>query len=126
MKTKFTYAGIRVKNLEESVHFYTQVLGMKETGRGNVEATGGQTVGLATEDGGFSLELNYYAPGTKYDTKYTSGDGLDHLAFQVDNLEAAIKEAAKAGHPLTLDMKTTTSRWVYIQDPNGIWIELFS
>ncbi len=126
MKTKFTYTGIRVKNLEESVRFYTQVLGMKERGRGKVEASKGQTVDLVTEDGGFSLELNYYSPESQFNTKYTPGEGLDHLAFHVENLDNAIAEAAKAGYPLHLDMKTATSRWAYIQDPNGIWIEFFA
>lgn len=125
MKTKFTYAGIRVKDLDESIRFYTQVLGMKEIGRNKIETAKGQVVSLATEDGGFQLELNYYEPGSRFATEYVPGEGLDHLAFQVENLEKAIAEAEKAGHPLHLDMKTPNSRWVYIQDPNGIWIELF-
>lgn len=54
LKALFTYTGIRVKDLSESVKFYTQVLGMKETGRGNVEASGGQVVSLVSEDGGHS------------------------------------------------------------------------
>ena len=53
------------------------------------------------------------------------GEGLDHLAFQVENLDKALEEAKKAGHPVVLEMKTPTSRWAYIADPNGIWIELF-
>ena len=38
----------------------------------------------------------------------------------------ALKEAAKAGYPTVLDMKGETSRWAYIEDPNGIYIELFA
>ena len=78
MKTKFTYTGIRVKDLEASVAFYTKVLGMKDLGRSTVDATKGRSASLATEEDGFVLE-----------------------------------------------MKTPTSRWAYIADPNGIWIELF-
>ena len=37
MKTKFTYADIRVKDLDASIAFYTKVLGMKDLGRGTVE-----------------------------------------------------------------------------------------
>jgi catechol 2,3-dioxygenase-like lactoylglutathione lyase family enzyme len=36
MRTKFTYTGIRVKDLEKSVNFYTKVLGMKENARASV------------------------------------------------------------------------------------------
>ena len=54
------------------------------------------------------------------------GEGLDHLAFGVDDLDKALKEARSAGHPTVLDMKTKGGRWAYIEDPNGIWIELFT
>jgi lactoylglutathione lyase len=126
MKTKFAYVGIRVKDLEGSVAFYTKVLGMKDLGRGTVGATKGQTASLATEDGGFVLELNHYEKGSRFATEYAVGEGLDHLAFQVEDLDQALAEAKKAGHPVILDMKGTTSRWAYIEDPNGIWIELFA
>jgi catechol 2,3-dioxygenase-like lactoylglutathione lyase family enzyme len=126
MKTKFTYTGIRVKDLEKSVNFYTKVLGMKENGRSKIEQTKGETVSLTTEEGRPVLELNYYGRGSKFNTDYLVGDGMDHLAFQVDDLDKAAEEAGKAGYPLVLDMKTSSSRWVYIQDPNGIFIELFA
>ena len=126
MKAKITYTGIRVKDLDKSIEFYTKVLGMKESGRGKVEAAKGETVGLVSEDGGHSLELNYYEKGTRFDTPYSVGEGLDHLAFQVENLDKALEEAKKEGYPMQLDMKTENSRWAYIQDPNGIWIELFA
>ncbi len=63
MKGKFTYTGIRVKDLDTSVAFYTKVLGMKDVGRSTVDATKGQTASLASEEGGFVLELNYYEKG---------------------------------------------------------------
>ena len=126
MKTKFTYTGIRVKDLEKSVNFYTKVLGMRENGRSKIEQTKGETVSLTTDEGGPVLELNYYGRGSKFNTDYLVGEGMDHLAFQVDDLDKAAEEAGKAGYPLVLDMKTSSSRWVYIQDPNGIFIELFA
>jgi lactoylglutathione lyase len=125
LNAKLIYTGIRVKDLEKSIEFYTKVLGMRVTGRSKIEATKGETVGLVSEEGGHLLELNYYGKGSDFDTKYAVGDGLDHLAFQVDDLKKAIAEAAKAGYGVVLDMKTQTSRWTYIQDPNGIYIELF-
>jgi len=126
MKSTFTYTGIRVKNLEESVRFYTGLLGMKEIGRNRIEATGGEVVALATEKGGPELELNYYPQGNKFAPAYTVGEGLDHLAFRVENLETAIAEFEKAGHPVVVEIKSGSSRWVYVQDPNGIYIELFA
>jgi lactoylglutathione lyase len=126
MKTKFAYTGIRVKDLQQSIDFYTRLLGMKETGRSKIERNRGETVSLATHEGGSLLELNYYERGSPFDAEYVVGEGMDHLAFQVDDLDKALGEARKAGYPPVLEMKTETSRWAYITDPNGIFIELFS
>jgi lactoylglutathione lyase len=126
LKAKLTYTGIRVKDIDESVEFYTKLLGMKEVGRSKIEAADGEVVNLVSEEDGHPIELNYYSPGSKFYTSYAVGEGIDHLAFQVDDLDKALDEAAKAGYPTLLDMKGKTSRWAYIQDPNGIYIELFA
>jgi len=125
MKAKFTYVGIRVTNLQKSIDFYTKLLGMKVVGRGKVKQTKGETVGLESEKGGFNLELNYYEKNSPYNTKYVVGEGLDHLAFKVDNLDDALKEAKQAGYRTALEIKSDGSRWAYVEDPDGIWIELF-
>lgn len=125
MNARFTYVGIRVTNLEKSVDFYTRLLGLKIAGRGKVEQTKGETVSLQSEKDGFILELNYYEKDSPYNTKYVVGEGLDHLAFKVDDLDKALEEAKKAGHRTILDMKADGGRWAYIEDPDGIWIELF-
>jgi lactoylglutathione lyase len=125
MKTKFTYVGIRVTNLQRSIDFYTKILGMTITGRGKCEQAKGETVGLQTEKDGFILELNYYEKDSPHNTKYVPGEGLDHLAFKVENLDEALQEANKAGHKTILQMKADGARWAYIEDPDGNWIELF-
>jgi lactoylglutathione lyase len=125
MKSKFKYVGIRVTDLQRSIDFYTKILGMKVTGRGKIEQAKGETVGLQSEKDGFVLELNYYEKDSPYNTKYVVGEGLDHLAFKVENLDETLKEAKKAGHRTILEMKADGGRWAYIEDPDGIWIELF-
>ena len=125
MKSKFMYVGIRVTDLERSIDFYTNTLGMKVSGRSKIEQTKGETVGLQTEKDGFTLELNYYEKDSPYNTKYVVGEGLDHLAFKVDDLDKALEEAKKAGHRTILQMKADGGRWAYIEDPDGNWIELF-
>jgi lactoylglutathione lyase len=125
MKSKFMYVGIRVTGLERSIDFYTNMLGMKVSGRSKIEQTKGETVGLQTEKDGFTLELNYYEKDSPYNTKYVVGEGLDHLAFKVDDLDKALEEAKKAGHRTILQMKADGGRWAYIEDPDGNWIELF-
>ena len=112
--------------MKQSVEFYTRVLEMKEVGRSKIEQNKGEVVSLSTHEGGSVLELNYYEKESPFNTEYIAGEGMDHLAFQVDDLDKALAEASKAGYPLALEMKTGTSRWAYIKDPNGIFIELFS
>jgi lactoylglutathione lyase len=125
MKAKFFYTGIRVKDLEASVKFYTTLLDMKVRSRNTIDAAKGIVVELLSEgEGANTLELNYYEKGSPFDTKYDVGEGLDHLAFVVKDLDAALAEAEKAGHPVVLRMREPGSRYAYIQDPNGIWIEL--
>jgi lactoylglutathione lyase len=125
MKAKFAYVGIRVTNLQRSIDFYTKILGMNVVGRGKIEQTKGETVGLQSEKDGVPLELNYYEKSSPYNTKYSVGEGLDHLAFRVDDLDEALEEARREGHRTILEMKADGGRWAYIEDPDGIWIELF-
>ena len=125
MQAKFAYVGIRVKDLERSIEFYTKLLGMKVVHRSRLEETMGQTVGLKSEKDGFTLELNYYEENSPYCTEYAVGEGLDHLAFKVDDLDKALEEAKLSGYRTILEMKSDGGRWAYIEDPNGIWIELF-
>jgi len=125
MKAKLTYTGIRVKDLERSVAFYTKLLGMKEAGRTTIPDSKGEVVSLVSEDGGHALELNFYGKGSRYDTPYQVGEAIDHLAFQVEDLEKFLAEAKKAGAPVALRMQNGDAKWAYIEDPNGIWLEIF-
>jgi lactoylglutathione lyase len=126
MKAKFEYVGIRVTDVQKSIAFYTKLLGMKIVSRGKNEQTKGEYIAMQSEEGGFILELNYYEKDSPFNTKYTAGEGLDHLAFKVDNLDKALEEARQAGYRVILEMKANESRWAYIEDPDGNWIELFS
>lgn len=125
MKSKFTYVGIRVKDLEQSIGFYTKLLGMRVKGRSRIEKAKGEVVSLESEGGGFELELNYYEKDSPYYSDYTVGEALDHLAFGVENLTKALDEARAGGYRVISEMKSNGSRWAYVEDPNGIWIELF-
>lgn len=125
MKAKFVYVGIRVKDLPKSIEFYTRLLEMKVVNRFTIEKTKGEIVNLQSESGSFILELNYYKADSPYNTEYVVGEGLDHLAFKVENLDKALEEAERFGHQAIQEVRTDTGKWVYIEDPNGIWIELY-
>lgn len=125
MKVQFAYTGIRVKDVDASVQFYTSVLGMKEVERFTQPATKGTVVILAMEGSGHQLELNQYPKGNLFDPEYEVGEGLDHLGFETHDLDSVLAEAKEAGYPAVLEMQDPAHRWAYIQDPNGIWIEFF-
>ena len=124
MKARFSYVGIRVKDLDQSVDFYTRLLGMTVKRRAKIKETKGEIAELVSEDERFTLELNCYEKSSPYNTEYAAGEGLDHLAFDVEDLDKAVEEMRSAGYPLTLEIRTERSRWAYVEDPNGIWIEL--
>ncbi len=94
-------------------------------GRSRIEKAKGEVVSLESEGGGFELELNYYEKDSPYYTNYTVGEALDHLAFGVEDLTMALDEARASGYRVISEMKSKESRWAYVEDPNGIWIELF-
>ncbi|MDA4125320.1 MAG: VOC family protein [Thaumarchaeota archaeon] len=125
MKSKFTYVGIRVKSMRKSLDFYTRFLGMKDKGHTRIEVSKGDIAYLESEEMKVGIELNHYDADSPFNTKYVVGEGLDHLAFGVKDLDKALKRAKKLGYRLRDDIKTEKSRWAYVEDPNGIWIELF-
>ncbi len=124
MIAKFTYTGIRVKDLDATLKFYTTILGMTARSRSTIAATKGVVLDVVNEGGSHPLELNFYEKGSLFDTDYEAGEALDHLGFKVTDLDAAIAAAEKGGYHVIQEVKSNGSRWVYIQDPNGIWIEL--
>jgi methylmalonyl-CoA/ethylmalonyl-CoA epimerase len=125
MEAKFTYVGIRVRSMKKSLDFYTTFLGMKDKGQSRIEVAKGDVAYLVSEDGKVGIELNHYDSDSPFNTKYTVGEGLDHLAFGVKDLDSALREAKRKGYKFLKEMRTDKSRWVFVQDPNGIWIELF-
>lgn len=120
---RFVYTGIRVRNLKKSIRFYTKFFGMKVIAKGKIPSTKGQIAVLKNDDSAQELELNYYPNNVTYET----GEELDHLAFEVDDLDALLKKLELDGiKPVTgvITGGVRWSRWCYIADPDGIWIEL--
>src|SRR5437867_11299441 len=103
MKYRFHYAGIRVRNLPRALRFYTKALGMKVSGQGTMKH-GGKWVQLVGPSQ--RLELNWYPRGSRFASRHTKVEELDHLAFVVDDAKAAyadlittVAEAATSWDP---------------------------
>ena len=124
LQVKFVYTGIRVRDLERSVKFYTETMEMMEVRRGTMR-DGGVWVQLKSKDSEQRLELNYYPPGKKYCEEYVEGSELDHLAFLCDDVQASyIKVLAGGGISAIEPWDEGDSTLAFVRDPDGVWIEL--
>jgi lactoylglutathione lyase len=125
-----SYVGIRVTDLDRSLSFYKEIFGLNEVTRGDNTSTGkGPYVLLRDAFSGQKLELNYYVPGSKFDTPYEPGEGLDHISFRVENVNEFVARLHQLGvedapgspnHVLS-----NGQRIAYVRDPDGNWIELY-
>ena len=92
---RLEYLGIRVVDIDESIKFYTELLGMKLLDRGKIPTTEGETAALQSPGSQLVLELNYYEEGSPFATHYEAGEGLDHLGFKVDDLKETLRSCVK-------------------------------
>jgi lactoylglutathione lyase len=123
---RFVYTGIRVKNMDKSIRFYTEIMGMKVAEkREKTVPTRGEVVTLKSPNSDQLLELNYYQKESEFYAPYLNGEELDHLAFDVENLESCISELRRENIEIIVEPYAIGGwREAFIKDPNGIWIEL--
>jgi lactoylglutathione lyase len=127
MAEEFSYMHtmLRVRDLDASVKFYTQVLGMKELRRNEVPA-GEYTlvfVGYGDEASNTVLELTYNWGKTDYEL----GTAFGHLALGVPDIYAACEKVRAAGAKVSREpgpVKFGTTVIAFIEDPDGYKIEL--
>ncbi|HQT68339.1 MAG: lactoylglutathione lyase [Rhodospirillales bacterium 20-60-12] len=122
---KYLHTMIRVKNLDESVKFYTELLGMKEIRRTDVP-DGKYTlvfVGYGDESSHTVLELTYNYGVDSYD----QGTAFGHLALGVSDIKTSIEALRAAGAKIVREpgpVKFGKTVIAFIEDPNGYKIEL--
>jgi len=115
---------IRVGDLQRSIDFYTQVLGMRLLRRSDYPS-GRFTnafVGYDDESRAAVLELTH-----NWDTKsYDMGSGFGHVAVEVDDAYKACDEVKKRGGKVSREpgpMKHGTTVIAFVEDPDGYKIE---
>lgn len=128
MRYAFAYVGIQVKDLDRSIAFYRDVLGMEVRRREEVPETHGEWAELQNRGSPQLLELNWYPEGSKhFRGPYRHGDELDHLAFDCEDADTAYRElVARGARPALPPFTEGGSRLAFVRDPDGIWIELAS
>ena len=120
MVKKLLHTRYRVSNLEKTVSFYRDVLGLKELRR-QKSGRGSQLVFLKAPESDEEIEL------CKFDESgpVVVGPDLTHLAFEVDDLDKFAREAAAKGYPLSDGPHSSGSgKIAFIDAPEGYEIEL--
>jgi len=123
MPPKMIYTGIRVKDMDQSIAFYTEILGMKLVERQKTPQTDGEVATLRSADSEQELELNWYKEGSRFGIPYVNGSEVDHLGFDVENMDEWISSLEKNGIRILLRIREGGWNEIFIEDPNGIWIE---
>lgn len=119
--TKLLHTRMRVSDLDETVRFYTAVLGLEVIER-KTSPRGSQLAFLKVPNSDELIELTSFPPSGPVQVQAD----LIHLAFQVDSLDRTIASLNEQGVTIT-DGPTQTSsgsRFIFIDAPDGYEIEL--
>jgi lactoylglutathione lyase len=125
MGMRILHTMIRVGDLDRSVAFYTEVLGMRLLRRHDYP-DGRFTlafVGFGPESDEAAIELTHNWDTASYDL----GSGFGHVAIEVEDAHAACAEIKRRGGVVTREagpMKHGTTVIAFVQDPDGYKIEL--
>lgn len=118
MKFKFNHNNFNVLELEKSVAFYKENLGLEEIRK--IEAKDGSFILVFMGDGtdGHRLELTWLRDRKK---PYNLGDNEIHLAFKVDDYKNAHAFHKRKG---CVCYENEAMGLYFIEDPDGYWIEI--
>lgn len=116
MKARFLHANINVLDLQKSAAFYEKALGLREVRR--KEKPDFTLVYLGDGETDFQLELTWLKDRT---TPYDLGDNESHIAFQVDDYDAANKLHNEMG---CICFENHDMGIYFIEDPDGYWLEI--
>lgn len=116
---KYLHTMVRVTDLEQSLHFYRDLLGLKETRRIENEKGRFTLIFLAPpgqEDAPVELTYNWDPEA------YTGGRNFGHLAYEVDDIYEFCDRVQKAG--VTINRPPRDGHMAFIRSPDNISIEI--
>ena len=119
MSFSFAHTNFNVINLDASIAFYKEALGLEEVRRKEAEDGSFTIVYLGDGKTNFLLELTYLRDWDK--DKYDLGDEEFHLAFATEDIEAARKKHEEMGCIKYVNEKMGI---YFITDPDGYWLEI--
>ena len=116
---RYLHTMVRVSNLEQSLDFYCNKLGLKEVRRMEHQAGRFTLVFVAPpgqEDCAIELTYNWDPE------QYTGGRNFGHVAYEVDDIYALCSKLMKAG--VTINRPPRDGRMAFVRSPDNISIEL--
>lgn len=116
MKFTFAHNNLNVLDLEKSLVFYKEALGLTPTE--TKEREGFTLVYLGDGSTSHLLELTYLH---NWEKPYNLGDNEFHLAFRVDDYEAALAKHKEMG---VVCYENPAMGIYFISDPDGYWLEV--
>ena len=94
---KVDHIGIAVKDLEQAKKFYTDILGMKATGEEVIEQQKVKVCFIPTGDSELELLESTSADGPIAKFIEKKGEGIQHMALRVDNIEKTLADLKEKG-----------------------------
>ena len=116
---KYLHTMVRVRNLDESLAFYCEKLGLVELRRHEV-APGRYTLVFLAAPGDESAQIELTHNWDPED--YHGGRNFGHVAYEVEDLYAICRRLADAG--VTIHRPPRDGRMAFVRSPDGISIEL--
>ena len=118
---KYLHTMVRIKNIDESLNFYCNLLGLKEVKRIDNDKGRFTLIFLAAENSSQDtglLELTF-----NWDPEeYTGGRNFGHLAYRVKNIYETCENLLKKG--IIINRPPKDGRMAFIRSPDNISIEL--
>jgi lactoylglutathione lyase len=123
---QYLHAMVRIRDIDESLDFFCNKLGLVETRRTDLTAAEATLIYLAApddlerakQDRAPEVELTYnWTP-----EEYTGGRNFGHLAFRVDDIYATCQRLQDGG--VTINRPPRDGRMAFVRSPDGISIEL--
>ncbi len=121
---KYLHTMVRVTDIEASLRFYRDALGLEVLSRRDNEAGRFTLVFLAAPgDHSAQVELTYNWPAAHGTAEtYTGGRNFGHLAYAVDNIYATCQRLAE--HGVVINRPPRDGRMAFVRSPDGISVEL--
>ena len=118
MKFTINHCNINVFDLAKSIAFYKEALGLVEVRRKEAQDGSFILAFLSDETTTFRLELTWLRDKSE---PYNLGDNESHIAFVVDDYEAAYQLHKQMG---CICYENTSMGLYFIEDPDGYWLEV--